>query len=127
MTNPVSEWISKALNDLSCAKALAETQGEYFDQVCFLAQQCIEKLLKAYLIKHKHEVTKTHDLVKLTSDCNKINSCFEKWKDIALTLTIYSVDFRYPGENATKEEANESIVIADEFSKFIINEINKEI
>ncbi len=125
MLSPVHEWITKATNDLACAKSLLNLGDEYYNQICFLTQQAIEKLLKAYLIKNDKELTKTHDLVKLNSDCMEINSAFAQWKEAALTLTIYSVDFRYPGEDATKTEAIESVSLAEEIFKFIIEELKK--
>lgn len=120
MTSLESEWIQKAYNDLGSAKLILDSQSHYYDQVCFLAQQSIEKLLKAYLVKNKNDITKTHDLVKLTTDCSKFNSGFLNWKNAALSLTAYAVDFRYPGETATKEEAYEAYKLAGDFSKFIL-------
>ena len=127
MTNLENEWITKALKDFGSAKLILNSQQEYYDQVCFLLQQSAEKLLKAYLIKNKAEISKTHDLVKLVSDCSKFNLKFLDWKNKALSLTTYAVDFRYPGEIATKEEAFEAYKIAEEFSNFILEclEINK--
>ena len=125
MMLPEQEWIKKALNDLGSAKLMLDSNSAYFDQACFLCQQCIEKLLKAYLTKNKVEIFKTHDLVKLVGDCSKVNEQFLKWKDDALTLTTYAVDFRYPGEEATKEEAIDSYQKAEIFSKFILSKLNE--
>lgn len=125
MLLPEQEWIKKALSDLGTAKLILDSNALYFDQICFLCQQGIEKLLKAYLIKNKTEISKTHDLVKSVGDCSKINERFLNWKNDALTLTTYSVDFRYPGEESTKEEAIESYQKAEAFSKFILNELDE--
>ena len=124
MMLPEQEWVKKALNDLGSAKLMLDSNSVYFDQTCFLCQQCIEKLLKAYLAKNKTEISKTHDLVKLVGDCSKVNEEFLQWKNDALTLTTYAVDFRYPGEEATKEEAIEAYQKAEAFSKFIFNKLN---
>ncbi len=123
MQNLEKEWVDKALNDLGSAKVLLDSKNEYYDQVCFLSQQGIEKLLKAFLIKNKGDISKTHDLVKLITDCLRFSKEFEDWKKTGLSLTTYAVDFRYPGETATKEEALDSYNLAERFSKFIINEI----
>lgn len=127
MTALESEWVEKALRDLGSAKIILDSGREYYDQVCFLAQQAIEKLLKAYLIKRKIEFFKIHDLVKLTTDCSKFNPKFLGWKNVALSLTTYAVDFRYPGETATKEEAYDSYQKAEEYSNFILSEMKNNI
>ena len=125
MMLPEDEWVKKALKDLGSAKLILDSGSQYFDQVCFLCQQSIEKLLKAYLTKNKVEIAKTHDLVKLVGDSSKLNEEFLKWKNHALNITIYAIDFRYPGEEATKEEALDAYQKAEEFSKFILNKLNE--
>ena len=113
----------KAHNDLGSAKVIIDSKSEYYDQVCFLVQQGIEKLLKAYLIKNKADVSKTHDLVKLTTDCSRFDPKFTDWRNAALSLTTYAVDFRYPGETASKEEAIDAYKQAEVFSKFILENL----
>lgn len=125
MTNLLDEWIKKASNDLNSAKVLLETQDGHYDQICFLSQQTVEKFLKAYLQKNNAEISKTHDLYKLIVDCSKFNTSFLEWEISALRLTVYSVNFRYPGEDATKESAIKAYELAENFSKFILEEINK--
>jgi len=117
------EWIKKAFDDLGCAKLIIDSNKEYFNQICFLSQQAIEKLLKAYLIKKSQSISKTHDLTKLTTDCSNFDKAFEEWKNVSLILTTYSVDFRYPGEEATKEEALESYKLANDYSKVILQKL----
>ena len=51
MTEVISEWIAKAASDFATAvrenSVLLEPN---YDDVCFHAQQCVEKLLKALLV-----------------------------------------------------------------------------
>jgi len=55
-------WLEKARRDLTMAE-LAQAQGENFaDQVCFHAQQCAEKALKAVLIAAGRVPPHVHDL-----------------------------------------------------------------
>ena len=123
MKNHIEEWIQKATLDIGSAKVLLESKAEYYDQVCFLCQQAIEKLLKAYLVKNNAEISKTHDLLKLLVDCSKYNEEFLNWKNVAISLTTYAVDFRYPGETALKEEALDSYKFASDFLKFLMKEL----
>lgn len=64
-----------------------------------------------------------HDLTKLITDCSKFNEKFLEWKKTAINLTTYAVEFRYPGEEATKEEAIDSFKEAEKFSKFILDQL----
>lgn len=51
--NDARIWTNYAESDLRAASALLES-GEFFPrQVCFLAQQCAEKAIKAIQIKQK--------------------------------------------------------------------------
>ncbi|HEX9668755.1 MAG TPA: HEPN domain-containing protein, partial [Thermoanaerobaculia bacterium] len=57
------EWILKAENDLKTAVHVLKL-GEHCptDSVCFHAQQCVEKYVKAVLILAGTDFPKTHDL-----------------------------------------------------------------
>jgi len=76
-----------------------------YDGICFHAQQCAEKYLKARLHESGIDVVKTHDLVSLL---DKIISTEPAWeifrKDLAF-LSQFAVNFRYPGDAADKETA----------------------
>lgn len=66
----VKLWIKKAENDLITAQNSINIAPEPpLDTVCFHAQQCAEKYLKAYLVYHKVEFEKTHDLRELILLC----------------------------------------------------------
>jgi hypothetical protein len=45
----IHRWIKKAEHDLTTARVVLENRPEVTDTVCFHAQQCVEKALKAYL------------------------------------------------------------------------------
>jgi HEPN domain-containing protein len=57
------EWLGKAEQDFLAASMLdpEATPGA----VCFHCQQCIEKYLKAALVRHGDKPRKTHDLLVL--------------------------------------------------------------
>ena len=60
------EWINKAEADFATAqRELQVQQRPNYDAVCFHAQQCIEKYLKACLQEESIAFTKTHDLNRL--------------------------------------------------------------
>lgn len=67
MSATVNEWIAKAQADFAVAgRELAVTVDPSFDAVCFHAQQCIEKLMKALLIRIGVTPPRVHDLNELS-------------------------------------------------------------
>jgi HEPN domain-containing protein len=64
----VGEWVAKAENDLTNAsRALVPAEGCPTDTVCFHAQQCIEKYLKALLASFEIAFPRTHDVGEVMS------------------------------------------------------------
>ena len=64
----VREWVTKAESDLRAAAYLLEPRTERpTEAVCFHAQQCAEKYVKALLVFRGSDFPKTHDLEKLTA------------------------------------------------------------
>jgi HEPN domain-containing protein len=110
MNGQIKEWIKKADGDF--ASALREYRARKhpnYDSACFHAQQCIEKYLKAILIKRKYPVSKVHDLEILLDGCLEFYPLWEPMREDMQLLTQYAVQFRYPGESADKEEARQAI------------------
>ena len=110
MNAQIKEWITKAEGD--CVSALREYRARKqpnYDSACFHAQQCIEKYLKAVLIKRRIPFSKVHDLEVLLDLCLATYPLWEPMRDDMQLLTQYAVQFRYPGESADKEEARKAI------------------
>jgi len=62
----VPEWMAKAEGDWEALEILLIRDSPGFrDAVVFHAQQCVEKLLKAWLIQRGQQVDKIHDLAAL--------------------------------------------------------------
>lgn len=59
------EWIKKAEGDYLVAKREFKSTPPVYEAVCFHAQQCIEKYMKAVLQENNIEFEKTHDLGSL--------------------------------------------------------------
>jgi HEPN domain-containing protein len=91
------EWTAKADNDLRSAEYLLKMEDRPTDTICFHAQQCVEKSLKALLVTQGMEVQKTHDLAKLMillpSRLRPSLASDEQDK-----LTEYATVTRYPGD-----------------------------
>jgi len=114
----LKSWISYAEQDYSAAKTLLRLKKPLFGAVCFHAQQCREKYLKALLILKDVDFPKTHDLPTLNTLCNQ-NSILTGFDPQQLgDLTKYAVQARYPGSQPTREETKEAMEIAKTVRRF---------
>ncbi len=113
MNGTVKEWNAKAEADYSTAtRELKATESPNFDAVCFHAQQCVEKLMKALLIHLSVIPPRTHDLAELDRLLAPVCTQWSRPVQELRFLTRASLDFRYPGESADREDATESLDIA---------------
>lgn len=116
----VEEWIYKAEEDFESAVYLVKKDKKPVpDAVCFHCQQCIEKYLKAFLVLNNIEPPEIHDLQRLKAMCSKVDESFEEISEEMDILNAYAVNFRYPGEVATVEEAREAFGVMKKVHKFI--------
>lgn len=107
----VREWIKKAEADFEGAIHLSRRRKKPLpDLVCFHCQQCIEKYLKAFLIFNQAPFPKTHDLLLLLDLSKSYQPTLELQRELFEFLNPYSVQFRYPGEETTIEEAKTAVV-----------------
>jgi HEPN domain-containing protein len=101
-----AEWVQKAEGDFTVAqKMLRARKNPVYDAVCFHAQQCAEKYLKAFLQEHEMGIPKTHKLLDLLKLCKEINPSLEILLSDLQSIERFSVNIRYPGVSADKEEA----------------------
>ena len=104
------EWISKAESDWNSAGLLfGARKHPNYDAVCFHSQQCAEKYLKARLEEAGVAFGKTHDLDKLLSLTLTVEPAWSVLRQDVNFLTDFAVDYRYPGNSATKSEAAEAV------------------
>jgi len=75
----VKAWIRKAENDLiNATNSINIKPKPPLDTVCFHAQQCTEKYLKAYLVQCGINFEKIHDLGELVLLAIK-NLCYQNY------------------------------------------------
>ena len=110
MNEIVAEWVEKAESDYRTAeREVRVRKGPSYDAVCFHAQQCAEKYLKALLVHHQIPFRPIHDLEVLLALAIPVGPDLATIRDLFLLLNDYAVDVRYPGESATKEEAQATV------------------
>ncbi len=94
----VREWVQKAENDLkNAANTLKMGEDCPTDTVCFHAQQCVEKHLKAFLVSRDIDFSRTHDIGDLV-DLMPRNFRLRLSVEEQQRLTAYATTMRYPGE-----------------------------
>lgn len=95
LASPI-EWLAHARSDLAFAR-LGLNQDILPEQICFHAQQAVEKTLKAVLLHEKVDFPFTHDLEVLLDTLHGAGmEVPEELQDVGL-LTPYAVETRYPG------------------------------
>lgn len=90
----IENWLKKAENDLKIVKHELELSEDEIvkDAACFHCQQAVEKYLKAYLIFHKIDFPRTHNIEYLIEQAAKIDNDFA---DLDVDeLSDFGVDIR---------------------------------
>jgi len=96
----VREWLEKAEGDLLTAShTLKLARRCPTDAVCFHAQQCAEKYVKALLVLYQIDFPKTHDLEALAARLRGGRKP-ELGPDDLARLKRYATVTRYPGAEA---------------------------
>ncbi len=114
------EWVEKAEGDFNTSsREMRARKSPNYDAVCFHCQQCAEKYLKAYLQERGQRFRPVHDLIELLELCLPLDGTFELQRDLLKDLTKYAVQFRYPGELATKDDARVAIQAVKKVRSFI--------
>jgi len=114
------EWIDKAEGDFATAqRELRARKFPNYDAVCFHAQQCAEKYIKARLQEADIRFPKIHDLSGLLDLVLPVEPFWEPLRPQLRMLTAYAIEYRYPGETADKETAREAVKLCKDFRKTV--------
>ncbi|MFB0551925.1 MAG: HEPN domain-containing protein [Phycisphaerae bacterium] len=101
-----AEWVAKAEGDFAMMERECQvTDNPNYDGICFHAQQCAEKYLKARLCEADITFSKIHDLVALLEQILELEPAWESFREDLAYLSDFAVTFRYPGESADAESA----------------------
>lgn len=107
--NDPHAWAEKAEEDFTLAQSALRRKKPLVTGVCFHAQQCAEKYMKALLVSKKAGFPMTHDLLLLNNLCSNAGIFLEIDSKLLNTLTDFAVRTRYPGEEPTLNDAKEAI------------------
>lgn len=100
--------MAKAEGDFATAeRELAAATNPNYDAVCFHAQQCAEKYLKARLQEAGVYFGKTHDLITLLLLVLPVEPAWGAHRRDLQDLAAYAVAYRYPGNSADAQDAQD--------------------
>ena len=100
------EWVAKAEADFATMQRECQAvENPNYDGICFHAQQCAEKYLKARLSEADISFSKIHDLVALLEQTLAVEPEWESLREDLAYLSSFAVSFRYPGESAEEAAA----------------------
>lgn len=122
-----NDWLKRAKSNLARARAGKVADDVLYEDLCFDAQQAVEKALKALCVMHRIRFSKVHDIAYLMELLEKVNIKFPKRLQKAKILTDYAVETRYPGDYVPVDEEmyDEALKIAGNVVAWVEKKIGK--
>ena len=119
--NPLTlEWVQKAEGDYTVAQ---QAENPVHDAICFHAQQCIEKYLKAWLQEANIPFPRTHNLKELLKMIVPTTPIWQTWQSDFSILSEHAVDSRYPGKFATADDTTHAMHICGEVRRAVLEQL----
>jgi len=117
-----NEWLQRAKSNMARAKAGRISPEILYEDLCYDAQQAVEKAFKSVCIIHEIVFPKTHDIAYLIELLEKGGMEVPENLQNAKILTGYAVETRYPGdyEPVDEEDLRKAIEIAKEVLKWML-------
>jgi len=109
-----NDWLKRAKSNLARARVGKVVEDVLYEDLCFDAQQAVEKALKSLCVMHGIRFGKVHDIAYLMELLEKANIKIPKRLQKAKILTNYAVETRYPGDYVPVDEEmyNAALTIA---------------
>ena len=93
-----NQWLERSKSNMARTKAGRVSPDILYEDLCYDAQQTVEKALKSACILHEILFPKTHDIAYLIELLEKGKVEVPKDLQVAKILTGYAVETRYPGD-----------------------------
>ena len=115
MENKYKQWLELAESDLRTSKLVLDDSNILPAISIYHSHQCVEKLLKAVLLKNGKGTPRVHNLNYLLNKVKDLFPVIIKYEEMITELNEALPKLRYPtGDILTCEDANELYNIAKE-------------
>ena len=113
--------MQRAKSNLAKANAGQVSDEIFFEDICFDAQQGVEKALKALCIANEIVFPKTHDIAYLIELLEQKGVKIPEFVLESKTMTEFAVETRYPGEYdpVTEDDYIEALEIANKVIQWV--------
>lgn len=121
-------WLKKAKSNMARAKSGRVSPDILYEDLCFDAQQAVEKALKSLCVIYGIIFPKTHDIAYLVELLEEKNVTVPEDVQNAKILTGYAVETRYPGdyEPVNEDDYFKAIEIAEKVLRWVKKEMDKD-
>lgn len=116
------DWLRRALSNLARAESGKVSDNVLYEDLCYDAQQAVEKSLKSLCIFNSLDCPRTHDISYLFDIVQKSGVKIPENVELARALTEYAVETRYPGDYEPIDE--EDYLAALDIAQNIISWVN---
>ena len=125
MADNYKVWLARAKSNLALSKNKTSVDI-FYEDLCFQAQQAVEKALKSLLIYLKEEPEKTHNIVTLIKSMPRYINVPDEIVDAAV-LNDYAVQTRYPGDYTPIEPAEHenAVKLANDCIDWVMRKIEE--
>ncbi len=118
MRPTVAEWVAKAEEDFAILERESRVRkNPAYGGMCFHAQQCAEKYLKARLAQAGLGFPRTHDLMLLLKHVTAVEPMWELFRPHLSFLSDFAVEARYPGVMPERQTARDALRRCREFRR----------
>jgi HEPN domain-containing protein len=110
MKQITQEWIDKAEGDWAGAQRAARARkNPSYSIACFHAYETADKYLKARLAEAGVQFERTLALKKTMKLALAVEPDWKEMQADLSKLSVYTIDYLYPGKQAGKDEAREAV------------------
>jgi HEPN domain-containing protein len=126
----VRSWLLKASDDLTAAHLLARREPTSPEAAAYHCQQAAEKALKGFLVFWGEDPSDSSDIRFLLEQAERIEPCFDTWRDAADCLTpfvAYSEDppgFELADAEQLDEALDDASCIYDQVLSYLPDEVH---
>ena len=113
--NQANEWIIRARSNIARAKSGRISPDILYEDLCFDAQQAVEKALKSVCISREIIFPRTHDIAYIMELLERGGVEVPENLQQAKILSDYAVETRYPGDYdpVDEEDFEKALEIAE--------------